>query len=614
MQSRKLLFILLLLVVIIAVLLSELIHSSGPNRVVFILLDAARADRLSMYGYKRNTTPNIDRLAKRGVIFTNHFSQATWTRLSIPSIFYSRYFIKPILPASHHVLVSSPRLLFQDLDPASVSLTDLLSANGFRTCMISAQPWLNRTSFIGKQFDEAYTLHADLKFSNYLGHLKGSDVIDHTIQWIRKSKDSRFFLYIHLMDTHFPHFLEEDAKQFLKEEGLSAQVPARFMDSGKPKDGTDIVLNPSERKYLDAVYDGDLRYVDRQLGRLFNFLNDNQMLEDTLIVITSDHGENLLELPGRWEHSDRWHDTVARVPLIVFYPKKLRPRRVTFLTESVDTVPTILGLMSIPLSKGKRFDGTNLIETLNSKSRLKKYVYSENAMRDERYKCYFNLPASLLLDLNSKSPVVPISSIPGELYDLKNDPLETKNIWKDHLEIVTEMLEVYRNRMSKRYLRMVNSKTNQQPEVPFAIGAMSFRIKNDQQGEWTRQDYTQIHALSGTAGAHVELQFPIPNGFYLVSAHALGSGDLKLQQAEDWIALRSQNHPGGEETDLLKVEDFPLGIVQITGEVFHAEIRIPENQSFLITRFGFIPSPDRKQQREMDKDAEEKLRALGYIR
>ena len=148
-----------------------------PRRAILILLDAARADRFSSYGYERETTPVMDELASRGVLFENALSQATHTRTSLPSIMYSRYLVRSLFPGSDQVPFSSPEELFFSLDDEAISIPEAFSQEGIHTAMISAHSWLRPDTLFARSFDDVYDLASDAPIDPNLGYPEAGYVI-----------------------------------------------------------------------------------------------------------------------------------------------------------------------------------------------------------------------------------------------------------------------------------------------------------------------------------------------------------------------------------------------------------------------------------------------------
>src|SRR6185503_13540935 len=149
-----------------------------------------------------------------------------------------------------------------------------------------------------------------------------------------------------------------------------------------------------DRAYLDALYDGALHYVDRQLGRLFERLRRWGALERTLLVITADHGEGLLEHPGRFGHGGNWFDEVGRIPLIVHLPRRVPAGRVGAFAEQIDVAPTMLALLGVETPAGKRLDGVDLLSGAGAGG--KDQALMARGIRTAHYKALVSRPADIL--------------------------------------------------------------------------------------------------------------------------------------------------------------------------------------------------------------------------
>ena len=142
------------------------------------MLDAARADRFSTYGYARETTPRLDALGREGLVFTRFFSQATHTRAALASLLYSRYFARPVFPASASVPVADPSELFLQLDAEAVSLPRALQAAGLHTAAISAHTWITEGSEFAAEFAEFHDLSTTLEYDHDDHYPRAEPVVD----------------------------------------------------------------------------------------------------------------------------------------------------------------------------------------------------------------------------------------------------------------------------------------------------------------------------------------------------------------------------------------------------------------------------------------------------
>lgn len=581
----------------------------GPRNIVLILLDAARADRLSCYGYERTTTPRLDDLADRGQLFVNHFAHGTSTRTTLPSLIYSRYFAVPLFPRSTRIAFTEPSNLFRTTDSECVSIPRALSDAGYTTAAISAHTWLREGTPFAAEFDEMHELPKRIPYPEEYGYPRAEEVIDYSIAWLEEHRDQRSFLYIHLMDTHFPHLLEDDAAELFDEEF----EPSRFTRNGVEDPKTP--LTAQERRYLDALYDGSLRYTDRHLGRLIDYLDQRGELERTAIAVTADHGEHLMEVPGRIGHGGPWFDAVARIPLILSYPEGVDPGRSTMLTEAVDVLPTLAGLLGEPLPAGVRPDGIDLLAAVRGERPEKTVVWSKSGIRDARFKLLTTWPP-------------PEDGRPGELYDLAADGTEAE-VATDRPDVADELLAQLRERADEPYRRYLAATTDAQPDFPFAVASSDFaltaRVRGVRDGlavedlvnmrtgnGWLRsKSWGRTWIFAGGPAEELTLEFPVPDGEYLVEVGLSGSCSLSVEGRTDPVELRASRADPRRPWTAERVE---LGSVTIRDETFRATIAPrTEDGPFFITQVGFRPIGASEEDEELARAALKRLETLGYV-
>jgi arylsulfatase A-like enzyme len=596
--------------------------AAAPRQVIMIVLDAARPDRFSCYGYHRQTTPHQDALAQQGFICRNHFSQGTGTRAALPTLLYSRYFAKPLFPASPFIPLAEPQDLFRRPDAECISFTRVLADAGFLTATISAHPWIKAGTRFADEFGELHDL-ANVRGEDQV-YPDAQQIVDYAINWLGQNRERDFLLYLHFMDTHLPHHYDPDAQHYFGETLYSGD---RFTPDGAPKDLTQL-LSAEDRRYLDALYDGSLRYNDRELGRLFAYLEDQGCLHETLIMITADHGEHLLEVTGRFGHQGLWYDRVARIPLIVYYPPKLAPTQVMAPTAMVDVMPTLLDLLEVPLPAGKSCDGRSIVAQAATDSERRQYALIRGAIRDRQFKCIFQTPDEVLL----AAAEPPLDSVAGLLYDGRSDPLETKDLWAARPDEVLRLLRVYRAEMMGRYERFNSALTVEQPKVPFAIGTNHMRIEpelsvvarrpraNDcdqsEQGDgWLRSKHEHKFWLLARRGADpCQIEIPLPSGRYILSAQVMGQGELVVGENETALSFAGEAFDPG---DYARPTTVQLGDITIEDELFRASLHPRGDGGCLYLRMlGFTPvfaAADTVIDETLDRERIERLRALGYV-
>jgi arylsulfatase A-like enzyme/Flp pilus assembly protein TadD len=284
--------------------------------VVLITIDTLRADHLGCYGDAQARTPNIDRLAAEGTRFKTVVTAAPLTLPAHCSIMTGVY------PMIHGVRDN----VGYRLDPSTETLAQILKRNGYATGAVVGAYVLDRSFGLGTGFDSYYD-HFDAvagRDTVNMADLKrrGAEVIDHGIAWMRRVHRRPFFEWIHLYDPHDPY-----------------DPPPPF-----------------KQQFADRPYDGEIAYVDQQLGRLFAFLKVAGLSANTIIVLTADHGESLGE-HRELRHGYFIYNATASVPLIV-KPVTGKPRVVSSVVRSIDIAPTILQLAGLP--KGKAMQGTSL--------------------------------------------------------------------------------------------------------------------------------------------------------------------------------------------------------------------------------------------------------------
>ena len=308
----------------------------GPEptklNVVFFLSDALRAASLPMYGYKKAVSPQLAMLAEQGLLFKHHHAAASYTRLSVSQMF-TGLLSAPSLMASQH---STP--IRRALEADVLVLPALLGEHGYHTTLISTHPWFNYPARSTGVFKEHTVLTAYASFSDMMPLIEAS--LDASVK-----RGGPFFLYIHSMDTHTPH-----------------QLHKAFSDHvGDGKVG---------RRYYK--YDSEIRYTDHHVGLVIAALKARGLLETSIIVFTSDHGDEFLEMGSGWynmTHGANLRRAILHVPLIIRFPESMELKGVVEdMTSHLDVAPTVarLAVPAADLSR-YRFDGEDLSDRLRAK-------------------------------------------------------------------------------------------------------------------------------------------------------------------------------------------------------------------------------------------------------
>jgi arylsulfatase A-like enzyme len=387
--------------------------------VILVLVDTLRADHLSCYGYQANRTPAIDGLARDGTRFARAFAQASWTRPSIATILTSLY------PSSHRAIHKS------DVLPASVvSLAEVMQTAGYRTIgfanNINVAPlfnfqqgfdeyvFLEPAFFFGASEAAAQlTIYNQLRLmrERYFSRLKHVEnyyqpaevVTGRGLDWIARNGDRPFFLMLHYMDPHDPYFTHP----------WNGEAFAR-------------VANPNPARGLAdryrSAYDGEISYLDTQLDRLFRELRARGVYDRSLIVLTSDHGEEFCE-HGGWWHGTTLYDEQIAVPLVVKPPAGGPAGAVNEgLASSVDIAPTILAIAGIAVPDAMVGKPLGL---LASAPAPREHSFAESALEGNILQS-FRTDAWKLIHANPANP----RGLPErQLFEVASDPGEQRDLF-----------------------------------------------------------------------------------------------------------------------------------------------------------------------------------------
>jgi arylsulfatase A-like enzyme len=399
--------------------------------VILIGVDTLRADRLSCYGYAESETPHIDALAADGLRYAEMTTQASWTKPSFATIFTSLY------PSSHTATGKPHRLPL-----AVTTLAEVLAAGGYHTGGYADNPSISPAFGFDQGFADYLYLEPSYLF---LGNESASQtalyqilrrvwamlsgqriyvqnfyqdaavVNRHALDWLQANKGTRFFLFLHYMDPHDPYL----------EHPYNGVGHARASDQNP-----DPALAPT----LSRLYDGEVRYLDEHLGQLFDWLRDEGLYDDALIVLTADHGEEFQEHGGWWHGQTLYQEQIA-VPLIVKLPGNAQAGSVvTDLTRSLDIAPTILDVVGVPAPDAMM--GQSLVGDAEPPA----YAFAEE---DHEGNVLHTLrtPTHKLILANADNP----RGLPTEeLFDLSADPREQQNLFAAQAEQAQALRQVLR--------------------------------------------------------------------------------------------------------------------------------------------------------------------------
>ncbi|MFQ6039157.1 MAG: sulfatase, partial [Candidatus Aminicenantales bacterium] len=312
--------------------LSRLRRFLSSKNAILIILDAARADRFSLYGHFRKTTPHIDRFAREATVFHNAHSEALTTRSSIGTLFTG-------LPPTATSLTRTTSQLPEGLN----TLAELFRARGFRTTAYTGVGNVGSVFNFHQGFDQFFELFREKDF-----HRKSQEYLPYLLPWLETNRHRNFFLYIHFKEPHAAY---------------TPLAPFRGMFSSSVKAKVDLKtykerashLTEDEVEFIRACYDENLASADDAFGKLVEKIKALGLLERSIVILTADHGEMLGEHGRIFGHGGYFGEPATRVPLIIRFPRLegfSMPRNVRALVKTSDIFATLADIYELDVPPG----------------------------------------------------------------------------------------------------------------------------------------------------------------------------------------------------------------------------------------------------------------------
>jgi len=371
-----------------------------PRNVLLISIDSLRADHVGSYGYRRQTSPIIDRLATEGVRFATAYASSSWTLPSHATMLTGRY------PLSHGAISLERPLL-----AATPTLATVLGGAGYATGGFVSYEFLRRRYGFDAGFDYFDDFTTDLPTDEEERNTTTGPLLNaQIVPWVEANKDRPFFLFVHYYDVHFnydppppydtmfdPDYEGPDLRRFLDNPAIHPGMPKRHLEQ------------------LIALYDGEIRLTDAMVGEVVETVDRLGIGDETLLIVTSDHGDEFFE-HGDKGHQKTLYDEVLKVPLVMRWPAALAAGQTLEIPVSqVDLAPTIYDVTAVQPPPG--LEGRTLAPMLFGKPDRPTEIYA--------HLCGRTLPKNLVTVRRGTEKYLQNLSMPrAEFYDLDVDPGE----------------------------------------------------------------------------------------------------------------------------------------------------------------------------------------------
>ena len=425
---------------------SEVLDDSNSQteedyNVMVVTVDSLRADHLECYGYERNTSPNTCGLADRSVVFENAYATSPWSHPSYVSL------LTGLWPFRHGARSA------EMVDGGLEFLPETLQDGGYRT-----------EGYVDGSFLRPF-LNMDQGYDKYVSYRNGTgemgnaeQIIDDTTQSVRTTKEP-FFQFLMLMDVHSPFWPKNTtAFQDYSSPGYNGSLNLSEHGQGDVYDLNHSALSEQEVDRMIAGYDANIRYTDHHVGRLVDTLNETGKLDNTIVVITADHGEAFRE-HGSWiGHLRNLYDEQIKVPLIVYHPD-LEPQRIEERVSLADIKPTLLDMVSI--EESAEMDGRSLLPLIKEGTYSERLIYSSTVGPGLRFDKSGVIKNDMKLIWDHESGEIQLfnlSSDPGELNDISDSEESLVESLKQTISNIRENENISQSRQAAREQREVLQK------------------------------------------------------------------------------------------------------------------------------------------------------------
>ena len=391
-----------------------------PN-LVLIIVDTLRRDRLGTYGYRRSTSPHLDALARTSVQYDSWFSPSSWTTPATAALMTSLY------PTRLRVQTEGSKL-----QERFITLPEILRSHGYRTGAVVSNTLVSARW----GFDQGFEYFDDSLAEEDKQSISSPSVTDRGLAFLDDRDGRPFFLLLHYFDPHADYMGHEEIS---KGDQLALRSYHGPLEPGVGipalrKLGSEGRFSPEDLRFVSDLYDGEIAFTDRFLGRVLDRLRTLGLFDDTLIVFTSDHGEEFLD-HGNFGHVRTLFDELIHVPMIIKLPGQTEGRVSRQLSGHVDLLPTILEILKIEVDH--EVSGVSVLSRERSADEGARPVFSETDRR-KHVRAVIWKDFKLVYDMQADR---------YQLFDLAKDPGEIRDVEREHAATAAQLREELRSWM-----------------------------------------------------------------------------------------------------------------------------------------------------------------------
>lgn len=389
------------------------------QHVILLSVDTLRRDDLSCYGSTTVATPNIDRIAADGCLFKHDVSASSWTLPAFASLMTG-------LPVRVHGVSVSTSVL-----PDTVTtLAERMRQAGYATDAMVNNLILGPARGFAQGFDgfeKANTPRPPTSFCEVVSELvrfkpimvptATRDITNTAIRYVKERKNEPFFLWVHYLDPHMPY---EPPRKYVEHMNVDDQLGYQLEIESGTRPNMDLFSDAGRRAWARSLYDGEVRYVDAQIGRFLDALKAADIYDDALIVFAVDHGEEFWDHDGLG-HGHALYNELVEVPLIIKAPGSHAPRVVDDYVSGVDVTPTILDMCDLPpVASPDAVSLRGYVDGTSAPSRPSRIIYSGGTLYRTRLESvFFDGWKCILSDVTGNEELFNLKDDPGEKHEMQ---------------------------------------------------------------------------------------------------------------------------------------------------------------------------------------------------